>query len=149
MVINLGTTALCNQPLYSIMSFHLQYVVFYSIWGRIKLKWFTVHCQKFSVLRVPLCWMGEGLTQSGGYQVITWHRSSCWADPMKRRGATANKATYGGDGCKYSKPLEEQCSHWLECEMTCGEMAKGDITIITGSSQEDIDGFLRILVNTK
>lgn len=33
--------------------------------------------------------------------------------------------------------------------MTCGEMAKGDITIITGSSLEDIDGFLRILVNAK
>lgn len=38
----------------------------------------------------------ERRNQRGGYQVTTRRGSSWRADPVERRQATANKATYGG-----------------------------------------------------
>lgn len=68
---------------------------------------------------------------------LTWVKLLDWSH--EEAGATANKTTYGADSFKYSKPLEKHCSHWLKCEMMCGEIARGNVTIITGSSLEDID----------
>lgn len=68
---------------------------------------------------------------------LMWVKLLGWSHGEAR--ATANKATYGGDSFKYSEPLEKHCSHRLKCEMMCGEIARGNITIISGSSLEDID----------
>lgn len=129
-----------TQPTFCtyMFSFHIQLVENYSILGRLKLIWVGVHCQKLWESKESCCAEWEEALNRG--LAIRWSLdTSQVVDPMKRQGATANKTTYDGDSFKYSKPLEEHCSHWLKCEMMCGEIARGNITIITGSSQEDID----------
>lgn len=58
---------------------------------------------------------------------------------MERHRPQLTRPLNGGDSFKYSKPLEKHCSHRLKCEMMCGEIARGNITIISGSSRQDTD----------